>query len=80
MIANRADQTNFTSRVKDILSKEPGLSVKELSERLSKHRQFLDGVITVIEERDEVSCRQVGPARIYYVRPGIIGVENENRL
>jgi len=68
MITNGADKINLTHKVKEILSKEPGLSVKELSERLNTNRQFMAGVLRVLEERGEVSYRQVGPARIYYVQ------------
>jgi len=67
MITNMADKGDLTRKVKEILSKEPGLSVKELSERLNTNRQFMAGVLRVLEERGEVSFRQVGPARIYYV-------------
>ncbi len=66
MITNGTGKTKFTHKVNEILSKEPGLSVKELSERLSTNRQFMAGVLKVLEERGEVSYRQVGPARIYY--------------
>lgn len=67
MITNGTDRLDYTSKVKGILTKEPGLSIKELAERLKTNRQFMAGVLKVLEERGEVSCRQVGPARIYYV-------------
>jgi predicted transcriptional regulator len=51
------------------LEKEPGLSVKELSERLKTNRQYMAGILKVLEEQGEVSFRQVGPARIYYAYP-----------
>ena len=73
MITNKSKKTNFTHRVEEILSKEPGLSVKELAERLNTNRQFMAGVLKVFEERGEVSYRQVGPARIYYVQSGSVG-------
>ena len=66
MITNGTNKTDFTRKVKEILSKEPGLSVKELAERLKTNRQFMAGVLKVLDERREVSFRQVGPARIYY--------------
>ncbi len=69
MITNRTDKPDFASQVKEILSKEPGLSVKELAERLKTNRQYMAGILKVLEERGEVTFRQVGPARIYYVRP-----------
>ena len=65
MIPN-GTKKNLTSTVKEVLAKEPGLSVKELAERLKTNRQFMAGVLKALEEHGEVSCRQVGPARIYY--------------
>jgi predicted transcriptional regulator len=66
MITNGTGKTDFTCKVKEILSKEPGLSVKELSDRLSTNRQFMAGMLKALEEHREVTYRQVGPARIYY--------------
>ena len=66
MTTKRTDKTDFTLKVKEILTKEPGLSVKELSDRLSTNRQFMAGMLKALEERGEVTYRQVGPARIYY--------------
>ena len=67
MITNRTKKPDFASQITKILDKEPGLSVKELAERLRTNRQFMAGVLKVLEEHQEVSCRQVGPARIYFV-------------
>ncbi len=69
MITNGTNKPDFASQVKGILDKEPGLSVKELAERLKTNRQYMAGILKVLEEQGEVSYRQVGPARIYYVRP-----------
>lgn len=70
MITNGTGKTDFTPKIREILTGEPGLSVKELAEKLGTNRQFMAGVLKVLEERGEVSFRQVGPARIYYLRPG----------
>jgi len=69
MITNESNKPDFASQVKGILDREPGLSIKELAERLKTNRQYMAGILKVLEERREVSCRQVGPARIYYVHP-----------
>ncbi|APH13053.1 hypothetical protein ASJ33_07735 [Dehalococcoides mccartyi] len=66
MITNGTDKPELTHKVIKILSKELGLSVKELAEKLQANRQFMAGVLKVLEERKEVTFRQVGPARIYY--------------
>ncbi|APH12405.1 hypothetical protein ASJ33_04200 [Dehalococcoides mccartyi] len=66
MITNGTDKLDYITKVKGILAKEPGLSVKELAERLKANRQYMAGVLKVLEEFGEVTHRQVGPARIYY--------------
>jgi predicted transcriptional regulator len=80
MITNGTDKTDFTPKIKGILSKEPGLSVKELAEKLGTNRQFMAGVLKVLEERGEVSFRQVGPARIYYATNASKPESNDNNL
>ena len=79
MISNGTDKADYSSKVKEILSNEPGLSVKELSERLNTNRQFMAGVLKVLEERGEVSYRQVGPARIYYTTAASMEVSNGSK-
>ena len=66
MMTNENNKVEFADRINQLLVKEPGLSVKELAEKLKTNRQFMAGVLRVLEERREVSYRQVGPARIYY--------------
>lgn len=74
MITNGSGKPEFVSQVKAILEKEPGLSVKELAEKLKTNRQYMAGALKVLEEHREVSYRQVGPARIYYVQSNKGGI------
>jgi len=76
MITNESNKPGFASTITEILDKEPGLTVKELAERLKTNRQFMAGVLKVLEEYQKVSCRQVGPARIYFVHPNNKGSLN----
>jgi len=76
MITNESNKPGFASQITKILDKEPGLSVKELAEKLKTNRQFMAGVLKALEEHQEVSCRQVGPARIYFVHPNNKGSFN----
>lgn len=69
MITNGTDKQDFASQITGILKKDPGLSVKELAVRLKTNRQYMAGVLKVLEERGEVYCRKVGPARIYFDNP-----------
>lgn len=64
MISN--SKTDLTRKVEEILYKEPGLSVKELAERLKINRQFMSGFLAALEEKNEIMSRTVGPARIYF--------------
>lgn len=64
MISNR--EPDLTRKVKETIDKELGLSVKELAERLKTNRQFMTGFLAALEEKDEITSRTVGPARIYF--------------
>lgn len=67
MITDKTAKENSIHQIKQILAKEPGLSVKDLTSRLRLNRQFMAGFLTALEERREVYHRQVGPARIYFL-------------
>ena len=57
---------DFSNRVKDILSKTPGLSIKEIAKTLKVSRQYMAGFLRALEEKGDVYSRKVGPARIYF--------------
>ncbi|MEM2941718.1 MAG: MarR family transcriptional regulator [Thermoproteota archaeon] len=57
---------DLSKKVKALLSKTPGLSVKELAKASQVNRQFMAGFLTALEERGEIYSRKVGPARIYF--------------
>ena len=60
-------KTNFSEQIKEALIREPGLTVKDLAERLKTNRQFMAGFLSALQEKGEVYHRQVGPARTYFV-------------
>ena len=66
MITNRSSKPIITQGIKAALENEPGLSVKDLANRLDVNRQFMAGFLAALEEWGEISCRKVGPARIYF--------------
>ena len=66
MMTNRSSKPVTTQKIKAALENEPGLSVKDLATRLAVNRQFMAGFLAALEERGELSCRKVGPARIYF--------------
>lgn len=66
MEAQFAPNENLSEKVKRLLSKTPGLSVKEIARALDVNRQFMSGFLTAIEEKGEVYSRKVGPARIFF--------------
>ena len=57
---------DLSKKVKMILSKTPGLSIKELAKMSHVNRQFMAGFLMALEERGDVYSRKVGPARIYF--------------
>lgn len=66
MMTNKSSIPVTTRAVKAALAKELGLTVKDLADRLGVNRQFMAGFLAALEEREEISCRKVGPARIYF--------------
>jgi len=66
MVTSRRANINRSNKVKGLLSKTPGLSVKEIAHALQVNRQFMAGFLAAIEEKGEVYSRKVGPARIYF--------------
>jgi len=57
---------DLSEKVKRILAKTPGLSIKEIAKAVDINRQFMAGFLTAMEEKGEVCSRKVGPARIYF--------------
>lgn len=66
MLTKRLPRPAITRVLKAALAKEPGLTVKDLAERVDVNRQFMAGFLAALEERGGISCRKVGPARIYF--------------
>ena len=56
----------LSKKIKKLLSKTPGLSVKEVAKASEINRQFMAGFLCAMEENGEVYSRKVGPARIYF--------------
>lgn len=55
-----------SKKVKTLLSKTPGLSVKELARASQVNRQFMAGFLTALEQRGDAYSRKLGSARIYF--------------
>lgn len=66
MTTQRSLKSITARKVKAAVAKEPGLTIKDLADRLDVNRQFMAGFLAALEERREISCRKVGPARIYF--------------
>ncbi len=56
----------ISQKIKEILSKNPGLSIKEIANMLDVNRQFMAGYLASMEENGEVYSRKIGPAKIYF--------------
>jgi len=57
---------DLSKKIRILLAKTPGLSVKELARASDVNRQFMAGFLVALEERGDVYSRKVGPARIYF--------------
>jgi predicted transcriptional regulator len=66
MNADQPLKVELSEKVKKILLKTPGLSIKEIAKAVDINRQFMAGFLTAMEEKGEVCSRKVGPARIYF--------------
>lgn len=68
MASKRASKASTARRLKAVLAKEPGQTIKALAARLEVNRQFMAGYLAALEEQGELLSRRVGPARIYFAR------------
>jgi predicted transcriptional regulator len=59
---------DLAAKIRSLLSKTPGMSIKEISEAIGKPRHFTVGFLAAMEEHGEVYWRKVGTAKIYYLR------------
>lgn len=66
MTAKLASKGVTRRKVRAALEKEPGLTIKDLADRLDINRQFMAGFLAALDEQGEITCRKVGPARIYF--------------
>ena len=66
MTSKHSKRNVLSEKIKRLLSKTPGLSVKEIAKASEANRQFMAGFLCALEENGEVYSRKVGPARIYF--------------
>jgi len=59
-------KNDLSNKVKKLLSRTPGLSVKEIAMASEVNRLFMSGFLLAMEEKGEIFSRKVGPARIYF--------------
>ena len=66
MLSQGTSNNKLSIKVRNILSKTPGLTIKELAKASKVNRQFMAGFLRALEEKGDVYSRKVGPARIYF--------------
>jgi predicted transcriptional regulator len=66
MNADQPLNIDLPEKIKKILLKTPGLSIKEIAKEVGINRQFMAGFLAAMEENGEVCSRKVGPAKIYF--------------
>ena len=66
MTSKQGERNDLSKKIKKLLSKTPGLSVKEIAKASEVNRQFMAGFLLAMEEKGKVYSRKVGPARIYF--------------
>lgn len=68
MKSKQPSKPPIIEKLKTALKKSPGLTTKDLAERMDVNRQFMAGFLAALEERGDVVCRKAGPARIYFAQ------------
>lgn len=66
MTSKKTSEVELSGKVKNILSKTPGLTIKEVAKASKVSRQFMAGFLKALEEKGDVYSRKVGPAKIYF--------------
>jgi predicted transcriptional regulator len=66
MTSKPLEKNELSEKIRRLLSKTPGLSVKEIAKASQVNRQFMAGFLLAMEERGDIYSRKVGPARIYF--------------
>ena len=66
MTSKHRERNASSKKIKKLLLKTPGLSVKEIAKASEVNRQFMAGFLCAMEENGAVYSRKVGPARIYF--------------
>ncbi|MEM3465713.1 MAG: winged helix-turn-helix domain-containing protein, partial [Candidatus Jordarchaeales archaeon] len=56
----------LTSKLIELLEKDPGQTVKQLAEQLSMNRTFLAGYLKALENQGYVRSKKIGPAKVYF--------------
>lgn len=67
MMETKKFRSDLSRQVREALVSEPGLTVKDLADRLITNRQFMAGFLSALEEKGEIYHRRVGPAKTYFV-------------
>ncbi len=56
----------LTSKLIELLEKDPGQTVKQLAEQLDVNRTFLAGYLKALENQGYVRSKKIGPAKVYF--------------
>jgi len=56
----------LTTKIVELLKRQPGQSVKEIAKQMDVNRTFLSGYLSALEEHGYVKSRKIGPAKVYF--------------
>jgi predicted transcriptional regulator len=57
---------NLTSRILELLEKDPGQQIQQLARELKVNRTFLAGYLLALENEGKVKSKKIGPAKVYF--------------
>lgn len=56
----------LTTKIVELLKRQPGQSVKDIAKQMDVNRTFLSGYLSALEEHGYVKSRKIGPAKVYF--------------
>lgn len=57
----------------ELLEKDPGQTIKQLTEQLEVNRTFLAGYLQALENQGYVRSKKIGPAKVYFKKEAKVG-------
>ena len=61
-------EKDLSQKIITLLKSNPGQTIKEIAIQLKVNRTFLSGYLRALEDKGFIKSKEVGSARVYFVR------------